>query len=90
MSENFRLIKISIKEFYLFANTFEKLWFIIFKDKFRDTLYLCHRMLLLEEFYETVHSKIQSSLGIILLQSLSMTYLLHHASSGNDHILKRA
>lgn len=40
MSENFRLIKISIKESYLFANTFEKLWFIIFKDKFRDNIFM--------------------------------------------------
>lgn len=40
MSENFRPLKILIKEFYLFANTFEKLWFIFFKYKFRDNIFM--------------------------------------------------
>ena len=40
MSENFRPLKISIKEFYLFANTFEKLWFIFFKYKFKDNIFM--------------------------------------------------
>ena len=47
-------------------------------------------MLLLEEFYETVYSKIQSSLGIILLQSFSMSYLsIPYFQQWDGHLLRR-